>query len=438
MSKSEEIRKEIIQKARAYWKQRQQEGKGFDTKHPRVPVSGKVIDEEDVERIIDASLDMWLTTGRFADEFEAELARAAGIKHAMMVNSGSSANLIAVSALTSRFLGNRKIQKGAEVITSAVSFPTTVNPIFQNGLVPVFVDVELGSCNIDISKVEAAITKKTRAIIVAHTLGNPFDSLALSEICRKHNLFLIEDCCDALGATVAGKPVGTYGDFATLSFYPAHHITTGEGGAVLTNNDLLKRSAESFRDWGRDCWCKPGCDNTCNKRFGWKLGGLPFGYDHKYIYSNIGYNLKATDMQAAVGLSQLKKLPGFVKARQENFAFFLKLFSKYKQHFILPKVLAGAKASPFGYLVNIREDAPFKRAEMVAHLESRGIATRMLFGGNIVHQPAYQGESFRVAGTLANSDRVMNNAFWIGVYPGITKEMRDYVAGTLEAFLSGK
>lgn len=435
MEKSEDMRKKAIAAARGYWRARQGESKGFDRESPCVPVSGKVMDEEDVSLLVDASLDMWLTTGRFADMFESRLSSVCGIKHAMLVNSGSSANLLAISALTSRFLGGRKIKKGAEVITTATSFPTTVNPIFQNGLVPVFLDIELGSCNMDISLVEAAITEKTRAVIAAHTLGNPFDSAKLSEICKKHNLFLIEDCCDALGAKVAGKPVGAYGDFATLSFYPAHHITMGEGGAVLTGSDILRRSAESFRDWGRDCWCKPGCDNTCGKRFGWKLGGLPFGYDHKYIYSNIGYNLKATDMQAAVGLSQLKKLPGFIKARQDNFNFLLKFFSKYGQHFLLPQVLPGAEASPFGYLVNIRHDAPFKRAELVSHLESRGIATRMLFGGNLTCQPAYLGEDYRVDGKLENANHVMNNAFWIGTYPGITREMRGYTAETLDAFL---
>ncbi|HIH30595.1 TPA: lipopolysaccharide biosynthesis protein RfbH [Candidatus Micrarchaeota archaeon] len=435
-SEAEKLRKLILKKTAEFQRARAKTVVEFDRNTPRVEVSGRVFDEHDVAALVDASLEFWLTAGRFADRFESELADLFGLRHAMMVNSGSSANLVALSALTSRFLGERRLRRGDEVITSAVSFPTTVNPIFQNGLVAVFVDAELDTYNVDLLKIEEAITSRTKAVMVAHMLGNPFDAARLSEICRKHGLFLIEDCCDALGAKTGGKMAGTFGDFATLSFYPAHHITTGEGGAVLTDNPVLKRAAESMRDWGRDCWCKPGCDNTCGKRFGWKMGGLPSGYDHKYIYSNIGYNLKATDMQAALGSSQLKKLEKFVAARKENFDFYLEFFRKHAEHFVLPRAYPGAEPSPFGYLINIRQGAPFERNDMAAYLEGRGIATRMLFGGNIVRQPAYNGENFRVVGTLENADRLMNNTFWIGVYPAITGEMREYVAGVIEEFLS--
>jgi CDP-6-deoxy-D-xylo-4-hexulose-3-dehydrase len=420
---------------RQYWLERQKAEPKFSRAKPRVPVSGKVIDEQDATSLVDSSLDMWLTAGRFADRFEGQLASSCGLKHALLVNSGSSANLVALSCLTSRMLGGSRLKKGDEVIVAAASFPTTINPVFQNGLVPAFVDIELGTCNADLGLVEKAIGEKTKVVMLAHTLGNPYDAKKLAAICEEHDLFLIEDCCDALGAWVGGKQVGTWGDIATLSFYPAHHITMGEGGAVLTDNDILKRAAESFRDWGRDCWCKPGCDNTCGKRFGWKLGELPFGYDHKYIYSNIGYNLKATDMQAALGISQLAKLQGFVKARKENFDFYLSFFKKHSEHFILPTVIPGAATSPFGYLINIRKGAPFTRSQFVGHLESHGISTRVLFGGNMVRQPAYTGENYRICGSLENSDHVMGNAFWIGVYPGITKEMRSYAAETMDAFL---
>lgn len=430
------LREEILEKARQYQRKREAAPSKFDPEKPKVPVSGKVVGEEELAMLVDASLDMWLTAGRFAEEFESKLAAAVGRKRALFVNSGSSANLVAVAALTSRFLGGRRLKKGDEVIVPAASFPTTVNPILQSGLVPVFVDIELGTCNIDIDAAENAITEKTRAVVAAHALGNPYDAARLAAICKKRGLFLVEDCCDALGATVAGRGVGTFGDIATLSFYPAHHITTGEGGAVLADDPLLSRACESMRDWGRDCWCKPGCDNTCGKRFAWKFPNLPQGYDHKYVYSNVGYNLKATDMQAAVGLAQLERLQGFVEARRENFEFYLKLFTKHKEHFLLPQTLPGAKPSPFGYLVNLREGAPFSRLEMVSHLEKAGIATRMLFGGNMARQPAYEGEGFKVDGELKNSDHVMNSAFWIGVWPGINEQMRQYVAGKVDGFLS--
>jgi CDP-6-deoxy-D-xylo-4-hexulose-3-dehydrase len=430
------LKKEILEKTREYQRQRKLEERGFDKSMPRVPVSGKVFDGDDVSSLVDASLEFWLTAGKFADKFEAKLSATMGLKHALMVNSGSSANLVALSALMCSSLGSARIRRNDEVITSATSFPTTVNPIIQNGLVPVFIDIELENCNPDISSVEGAITERTKAVMLAHTLGNPFDAVRLERICNKHNLYLIEDCCDALGATINGKSVGTFGDFATLSFYPAHHITTGEGGAVLTDDDALKRAAESMRDWGRDCWCKPGCDNTCGKRFGWSFPNLPEGYDHKYIYSNIGYNLKGTDMQAAVGITQLDKLPEFVQARRNNFGFYFSFFKKFEKFFIMPNVIDGANASPFGYLVNIKEGAPFARKEIVTFLEKNGIATRMLFGGNIARQPAYADSNYRAFGNLKNADHAMRNAFWIGVYPGITHEMLEYVAETLERFLA--
>ncbi len=432
----EALKKEILAKVALFQRTRANGWPSFDKAKPQVPVSGKVFDEEDLCSLVDASLDFWLTTGRFHDQFESGLAARFGLKHACMVNSGSSANLVAVSALTSRFLGDSRLKKGDEVITTAMSFPTTVNPIFQNGLVPVFVDVDIETGNVDASKAEKAITKKTRAMVLTHTLGNPFDAERLSKACKENNMFLVEDCCDAFGSLLNGKPVGSFGDIATLSFYPAHHITTGEGGAVLTNSDLLKRAAESFRDWGRDCWCKTGCNNTCGKRFGWKMGGLPYGYDHKYIYSNIGYNLKATDMQAAIGVSQLKKADEFIRLRKENFNFYLNNLKKHGRFLRMPSSLPGTDPSPFGFTVIVKGDAPFKRNDLVTHLESMGVHTRMLFGGNIVRQPAYQGENYRVAGELANSDYLLENAFWIGVYPGISQEMREYAASAFDSFFS--
>ncbi|MCX6815409.1 MAG: lipopolysaccharide biosynthesis protein RfbH [Candidatus Aenigmarchaeota archaeon] len=433
--KLESLKAEILKKVREYQNTREAESKGFDRKNPKVPVSGKVFDEEDVATLIDSSLDFWLTAGKFTDMFESELAKLFGLRYALMTNSGSSANLIALSALTSKFLGDSKLNDGDEVITAAASFPTTVNPIFQCGLAPVFLDVELDTYNIDTSKIEETITNKTKAIMIAHTLGNPFDVKKITKICQDYNLFLIEDCCDALGSKFNGKMVGTFGDVSTMSFYPAHHITTGEGGAVFTDNPMIKRAAESIRDWGRDCWCKTGCDGTCGKRFDWKLGNLPHGYDHKYIYANVGYNLKATDMQAAIGCSQLKKLSNFIKIRKDNFEFYLKFFRKYNNFFILPKIYDGADMSPFGYLINIHSDAPFKRQELVRYLESKGIATRMLFGGNLTKQPAYMDKKYRVIGGLENTDSLMNNAFWIGVYPGINNEMREYVVEIFADFL---
>jgi CDP-6-deoxy-D-xylo-4-hexulose-3-dehydrase len=393
-----------------------------------VPVSGKVLDSTEIESLVEASLDAWLTTGRFAAQFEREFAAFMGVRCASLVNSGSSANLAALSCLTSPSLGDRKLSAGDEVITVAAGFPTTVNPILQNGLVPVFVDVQIPTYNIDVTQLEAAVSNRTKAIMLAHTLGNPFDVDAVMELASKHNLWVIEDCCDAVGSTYNGRSVGTFGHLATTSFYPAHHITMGEGGCVLTQSPALKKLAESFRDWGRDCWCDPGKANTCGCRFEWKLGDLPAGYDHKYIYSHIGYNLKATDMQAAVGVAQLRKLPSFIAARRANFAKLQAAVADLDDIFILPKATANSDPSWFGFPVAVREDAPASRNQIVRFLESRNIATRLLFGGNLLRQPAYRDIPRRVIGDLHNTDFVMNNVFWIGLYPGITQEMIDYTA----------
>jgi CDP-6-deoxy-D-xylo-4-hexulose-3-dehydrase len=403
-----------------------------------VPVSGKVFDAEDVRALVDSALDFWLTAGRFADQFEADFARVFGTRYSLFVNSGSSANLLALSCLTSPSLGDRRLKPGDEVITAATGFPTTVNPILQNGLVPVFVDVTLPTYNLDVSRLGQALSPSTRAIMAAHTLGNPFDLGAVTEFARKHDLWLIEDCCDALGATYRCQPVGTFGDLSTCSFYPAHHVTTGEGGAVMTNRPQLKKLAESFRDWGRDCWCAPGKDNTCAKRFGWKLGDLPRGYDHKYTYSEIGYNLKATDMQAAVGLSQLKKLPAFIELRRRNFRYLSESLKPFADHLILPVATADSDPSWFGFPIAVRPEAPFTRDQLVQHLEARKIGTRLLFGGNLIRQPAYRTANYRVSGELTNADFVMKNVLWIGVYPGLTERMLEYVVLSIAAVCRGQ
>jgi CDP-4-dehydro-6-deoxyglucose reductase, E1 len=396
-----------------------------------VPVSGKVFDSDELELLVEASLDAWLTTGRFAAQFEREFAAFMGVRCASLVNSGSSANLAALSCLTSPSLGDRRLSPGDEVITVAAAFPTTVNPIIQNGLVPVFVDVQVPTYNVEVSQLEAAVSGRTKAIMLAHTLGNPFDVGAVTELAAKHNLWLIEDCCDAVGSLYQGRSVGTFGAFATTSFYPAHHITMGEGGCVLTQSPALKKLAESFRDWGRDCWCDPGKANTCGCRFEWKLGELPAGYDHKYIYSHIGYNLNATDMQAAFGVAQLKKLPGFIAARRANFAKLRAGLSDLSDMFILPESTEHSEPSWFGFPLAVRKDAPATRNQFVRFLESRNIATRLLFGGNLLRQPAYRDIKRRVIGDLRNTDFVMNNVFWIGLYPGITQPMIDYMTETL-------
>jgi CDP-6-deoxy-D-xylo-4-hexulose-3-dehydrase len=403
-----------------------------------VPVSGKVIDASDIQAVVDSALDSWFTTGRFAKDFERKLARFVGVRSASLVNSGSSANLLAVSALTSPKLGNRQLKPGDEVITVAAGFPTTVNPIIQNRLVPVFLDVTLPTFEVDVTQLEAALSPRTRAIILAHTLGNVFDAETVAAFARKHNLWLIEDCCDALGSTLNGKNVGTFGDIATVSFYPAHHITMGEGGAVLTNQPALQVLIDSFRDWGRDCWCDPGNDNTCGKRFEWQLGSLPCGYDHKYTYSHIGYNLKATDMQAALGASQIEKLPHFIERRKENFRILRAALDPYANVLLLPEATPGSDPSWFGFPFGVREDAPFTRDDLVRRLEEHKIGTRLLFGGNLARQPAYQGTDFRVIGDLKNTDFVMRNVLWVGVYPGLTKPMLDHMAEVIGEVATGK
>jgi len=400
-----------------------------------VPVSGRVFDDAEIKHLVEAALDFWLTTGRFAAQFEREFARFFGLRHAMLVNSGSSANLLALSCLTSPKLGDRALRPGDEVITVAAGFPTTVNPIFQNQLVPVFVDIHIPTYNIDADQLEAALSDRTRAIMLAHTLGNPFDVQRVVDFARRHQLWLIEDCCDAVGATYQGKKVGTFGDLATVSFYPAHHITMGEGGCVLTDNSKLKTLVESFRDWGRDCWCEPGKDNTCGKRFGWQLGELPEGYDHKYTYSHIGYNLKATDMQAAVGVAQLAKLPAFIEARRRNFQVLWQGLSDLAEFFILPQATPGSDPSWFGFPITVADDAPFTRNQLVQFLEARKIGTRLLFGGNLTRQPAYQGLRHRVIESLENTDRVMHNTFWLGIYPGVSTAMLDFVIESIHEFV---
>ncbi len=401
-----------------------------------VPISGRVFDEQELELLVESSLDFWLTTGRFAEQFEREFAKFVGVREAVLVNSGSSANLLAVTALTSQKLGDRRLRPGDEVITLAAGFPTTVNPILQNGLVPVFVDVQIPTLNVDAGYLETALSDRTRAVFFAHTLGNPFDLDAVTAFTKKHGLWLIEDCCDALGSTYRGEKVGTFGDLATVSFYPAHHITMGEGGCVLTEKPLLRTLVESFRDWGRDCWCAPGKENTCGKRFDWQLGELPHGYDHKYIYSHVGYNLKATDMQAAVGVAQLKKLPAFIEARRRNFAYLKSGLKDAQEHFVLPEATQYSDPSWFGFPLLVRETAPFSRNALIDFLYEKKIGTRQLFGGNLVRQPAYADLNYRIVGDLRTSDRVMNQAFWIGVYPGLTQAMLDYVLETINEIAS--
>jgi CDP-6-deoxy-D-xylo-4-hexulose-3-dehydrase len=395
-----------------------------------VPVSGKVLDGTDIASLVDASLDGWLTAGRFHDDFERALAKYVGVRNALFVNSGSSANLIALAGLTSPKLGKRALKAGDEVITVAAGFPTTVNPIIQNGMIPVFVDVELGTYDAVIDQVKEAISSKTRAIMMAHTLGNPFDVGAIKAICKEHNLYLIEDSCDALGSTYDGKRTGSFGDTATVSFYPAHHITTGEGGAVFVNSPLIKKQVESFRDWGRDCYCATGHDNTCRKRFDWQLGDLPKGYDHKYIYGHIGYNLKATDMQAALGLSQMQKLDTFVQARKDNFAY-LKKSLETIDDFIFPEATLNSEPSWFGFGLTIKPESGLDRTALLKHLDEKKIGSRLLFGGNLLKQPAYRNVEHRVVGDLKNTNLIMTNTFWLGVYPGLTNEMLDYVVSVV-------
>ena len=393
--------------------------------------SGRVYDEKELQSLVDSSLDFWLTSGRFSEEFERLLTGFLGSKHCLLVNSGSSANLLAVSALTSPLLEKRRLKAGDEVITTACGFPTTLNPILQNGFIPVFVDVELGTYNIDPEALKKAVTRKTKAIVVSHTLGNPCSLDVIKKIADKYGLWFIEDNCDALGSKFNGNYTGTFGDISTCSFFPAHHITTGEGGAVLTAHSLLNKIIMSLRDWGRDCWCKPGSDNTCGKRFSRKFGNLPRGYDHKYVYSHIGYNLKVTDMQAAIGVAQLKKLPGFIKKRISNFNFLYERLRAHEKYLILPRWDKLSEPSWFGFPLLVKDRSPLNRDEIVRYLEENKIATRMLFGGNLLKQPAYQNINYRAIGGLENTDLVMNNLFWIGVYPGLTPEKLKFMASKL-------
>jgi CDP-6-deoxy-D-xylo-4-hexulose-3-dehydrase len=431
-----DMRQDILERVQGFAKESLNAQKVFTPGESPVPVSGKVLDPEDFASLVDASLDGWLTAGRFTEAFERSLAKYVGSRSAVFVNSGSSANLLALSALTSPKLGRKALKQGDEVLTVAMGFPTTVNPILQNGLKPVVVDVELGTYDAKADMLREAVGPKTRAIMMAHTLGNPFDLETVQALCKEHDLWLIEDSCDALGSTYGGQRTGSFGDTATASFYPAHHITTGEGGAVFVKSPLVRKQVESFRDWGRDCYCETGQDNTCKKRFEWHLGDLPVGYDHKYIYGHIGYNLKATDMQAALGLSQLNKLDGFVKARRRNFDH---LYSRLEgvQGLILPRATENSEPSWFGFPITLESDSGVDREELLRFLDARLIGTRLMFAGNILKQPAYRNVDFRVVGDLTNTDIVMRRSFWVGVYPGLTLLMLDYVADSIIEFVTG-
>ena len=432
-------RGELLRKATAHrvkgFAEASVESRPFEPGITSIPPAGKVIGAPEMQNMVEAALDGWLTTGRFNAAFESRLAEILGVRHVLTTNSGSSANLLAFSALTSPTLGDRALRPGDEVITVAAGFPTTVNPILQNGCVPVFVDIDIPTYNIDVTKIEAALGPRTRAIMLAHTLGNPFALDAITRIAREHNLWLIEDCCDALGSTYQGKLVGTFGDIGTLSFYPAHHITMGEGGAVFTNSGRLRKILESFRDWGRDCYCAPGCDNTCGKRFDWQRGTLPQGYDHKYTYSHLGYNLKITDMQAACGLAQLDRLSDFIAARKANFAYLSERLAPLADRLELPRATPDSDPSWFGYPITLKPGAGRTRVELLKWLDGHGIGTRLLFGGNLTRQPYMAGRPYRISGELTNTDIVMNQTFWIGVYPALSEAMLDYVASRIETCL---
>ncbi len=429
----QEIRQEISKLVELY-ASTELAPKGFVPGESVIPPSGKVIGARELQLMVEASLDGWLTTGRFNAEFEKKLAEFIGVNHLLTVNSGSSANLVAFSTLTSPKLGERAIRKGDEVIGVAAGFPTTVNPIVQFGAVPVFVDVDMKTHNIDADLIEAAITPKTKAIMLAHTLGNPFNLVKVKALCEKYNLWLVEDCCDALGATFEGQMVGTWGDIATLSFYPAHHITMGEGGAVFTNNPTLKMIAESFRDWGRDCYCAPGCDNTCGNRFGQQFGTLPHGYDHKYVYAHLGYNLKITDMQAACGLAQLERAPEFIATRKRNFVLLKERLASLSDFLEIAKPTPNSEPSWFGFPVTLKESSGIQRVDLLKYLDQHKIGTRLLFAGNLTRQPYFENVEYRVVGDLTNTDRTMNQTFWLGVQPALGQEHFDFVGEKLEEF----
>ncbi|MDH5506966.1 MAG: lipopolysaccharide biosynthesis protein RfbH [Anaerolineae bacterium] len=430
MKKANEIREEILALVREYHAA-QWGAEEFVPGESPVRVSGRVFDAEDVVSLVDSGLDFWLTTGRFAKQLESDLEAFLKVRHAVLCNSGSSANLLALTALTSPKLKERQLRPGDEVLTVAAGFPTTINPIIQNGLRPVLLDIDLKTHNVDVSQLEEAVTPRTKAIMMAHSLGNPFDLGAVMELVKRHNLWFVEDNCDALGTKYDGKLTGSFGDVSTVSFYPAHHITTGEGGAVFTQKPAMMKLLESFRDWGRDCWCLTGESNTCGKRFDWQLGELPQGYDHKYTYSHIGYNLKMTDMQAAVGVSQMEKLPGFIEARRRNWQRLYDGLKPLEEFFWLPEATAKSEPSWFGFLLSVREGAPFSRADIMPYLNARKVDTRLLFGGNIAKQPGYADVDFRVVGNLANTDHAMEHSFWIGVYPGLSEAHIDYMISVI-------
>jgi CDP-6-deoxy-D-xylo-4-hexulose-3-dehydrase len=430
------LRREILGKVREYYKAEFAVKEPFEPGTSRIAYGGRVFDERELVNLVDSSLDFWLTYGRYSREFERGLAKYLGVSHALLVNSGSSANLLAFAALTSERLGERRVRRGDEVITVAAGFPTTIAPIVQFGVVPVFVDVTLGTYNVDVARLESAVSERTKAVVLAHTLGNPFDIDAVTAFCRRHDLWLIEDNCDALGSEYRGRKTGTFGHIGTSSFYPPHHMTMGEGGAVYTDDDELAAILLAMRDWGRDCSCPSGADNTCGKRFSQQFGALPLGYDHKYVYSEFGFNLKVSDMQAAVGVAQLEKMPQFTEARRHNHAYLRDALALLEDVLIMPTATEGADPSWFGYLMTVHEGAPVTRDTLIAALEAAKVQTRMLFAGNIVRQPVFDsmrasGEGFRVVGELTNTDRIMNDAFWIGVYPGMTEEMLAYVAATI-------
>jgi len=425
------LKNQIIELSKEYFNKKNLENKEFIPNISSVPVSGKVLDEEDITNLVESSLEAWLTAGQFTDSFEKSIRKFLDVRHCLFVNSGSSANLLAISGL--KVLNN--IKDGSEVITSAVNFPTTLNPILQNNLVPVLVDAELGTYNVNPDLIEEKVNKNTAGIVLAHTLGNPFDLEKIQKIAEKHNLFVMEDSCDGFGGKFDDRYIGTFGDVSTLSFYPAHHITTGEGGAVITNNPKLKKIIESLRDWGRDCYCAPGKDNTCKKRFDWQLGGLPHGYDHKYIYSHIGYNLKSSDMQAAVGLSQMNKLENFIEKRIENFHYLYDSFKRFDD-FILPEWSEKSKPSWFGFPVTIKDDSDIRRIDLLKHYDENRIGTRLLFGGNVILQPAYEKSNLGNPDDFPVANKVVNDTFWLGVYPGLSMEMLDFVIEKTEEFLN--